>query len=120
MIIMPKLNSLSIAKRIYWGSKTDKETGRFTGELDTPVDGKHRCSVHLLVGYCPQTIPYYLEMIKELRKTFKGAKIADIGCHQVRQSDCVKGYTLIVWNGLLEHKEYAGYYASLKGCDYYY
>lgn len=61
--------------------------------------GPQFVNVHVLVGYCPQTIPYYRKMIKELRKTFPAAKVKDVDLGKVTKSSCVKGFTLIAWRG---------------------
>lgn len=81
--------------------------------------GPQFVNVHVLVGYCPQTIPYYQKMIKELRRTFPEAKTKDVECHQVTKSSCVQGFTLITWQGecsFWETGEEYGYGYALK-CD---
>ncbi len=61
--------------------------------------GPQFVNVHVLVGYCPQTIPYYQKMIKELRKTFPAAKVKDVNLGKVTKSSYVQGFTLITWSG---------------------
>jgi len=62
-----------------------------------PYSGKQSVSVHVLVGYCPQTIPYYQKMVEELQKTFPEAETRDIELGKVSKSSCVQGFTAIMW-----------------------
>lgn len=64
--------------------------------------GKWNVLVHVLVGYCPQTWPYYSKMIAELQKTFPEADMRDIKLSKVIKSSRVQGFTLIRWWGQLE------------------
>lgn len=59
--------------------------------------GKQSVEVHVLVGYCPQTIPYYQKMVDELKKTFPEAQARDINLGKVSKSNCVQGFTAITW-----------------------
>lgn len=61
--------------------------------------GPQSVNVHVLVGYCPQTIPYYEKMIAELKRTFPKAETRDIELGKVSKSSCVQGFTLITWYG---------------------
>ncbi|MBV6514210.1 MAG: hypothetical protein FMNOHCHN_03800 [Ignavibacteriaceae bacterium] len=94
--------------------------------------GPQFVNVHVLVGYCPQTIPYYQKMIKELRKTFPRAKTEDISLGKVTKSSCVQGFTLITYSteaSFIEtNDEYSKYkldapdgksYRVSESCEYY-
>jgi len=67
--------------------------------------GPQDVNVHILVGYCPQTIPYYEKMIAELKKTFPKAETRDIELGKVSKSSCVQGFTIISWFGKAEFWE---------------
>lgn len=54
---------------------------------------------HILVGYCPQTLPFYRAMIAELKRTFPHAKEADVSLGRVVASRYVLGFTIIAWAG---------------------
>jgi hypothetical protein len=110
-----------------------RESEKLLRDSVRPYLGPQFVNVHLLVGYCPQTIPYYQKMIKELRRTFPQAKIKDVECRQVTKSSCVKGFTLITWSGecsfketgeeygygyALDSKDSKDWYVS-ENCEYY-
>jgi len=81
--------------------------------------GPQFVNVHVLVGYCPQTIPYYQKMISELQKTFPQAETRDVGLGKVTKSSCVQSFTLITWQGecsFWETGEERSYGYALK-CD---
>lgn len=101
-----------------------KQSEKLLRDSVRPYLGPQSVNVDVLVGYCPQTIPYYQQMIKELQKTFKKAKIKDINLGQVKKSRCVQGFTLISWNGEASFidvsDDYPSYELDLKnGKDYY-
>jgi hypothetical protein len=50
----------------------------------------------LLVGYCPQTLPYYLGLVEDLLKTFPTVEQEDIFFGHVTQSNTVKGFTILM------------------------
>ena len=52
-------------------------------------------TVHHLVGYCPQTLEYYQQMAKLLKRSFPTIDLKSVGCHHVTHSDRVKGFTLV-------------------------
>lgn len=79
-----------------------------------PHLGPQFVNVHVLVGYCPQTIPYYRKMIKELQKTFPAAKIKDVDLGKVTKSSCVQGFTLIAWSGEASFIETGDEYSKYK------
>lgn len=99
--------------------------------------GPQDVNVHVLVGYCPQTIPYYEKMIAELKKTFPKAETRDIELGKVSKSNCVQGFTLISWFGKAEfwetgldypkfalqtgprNSDWKDWYVS-ETCDYYF
>lgn len=76
--------------------------------------GPQFVNVHVLVGYCPQTIPYYQQMIKELQKTFPTAKVKDVELGKVTKSSCVDGFTLITWSGKASFAETGDEYSKYK------
>lgn len=96
---LPALKPSAMKKYLYW--RPDMKEA----EKNAPT-GYAYAHVHLLVGYCPQTIPYYQAMIEEMRKTFPMIKPEDVGLGQVTSSSCVKGFTIITWNGYVPQKDY--------------
>lgn len=101
-----------------------KQAESMNESLAAPYKGKHFVNIHVLVGYCPQTIPYYRQMIKELQKTFPEAKTADITLGQVSKSSCVQGFTLIMWSGEigfedLSSRNGAKDFYEANNCEYY-
>lgn len=110
----------------------DREAEILLKNAVRPYLGPQFVNVHVLVGYCPQTIPYYQKMIKELRKTFPRAKTEDISLGKVTKSSCVQGFTLITYStetSFIETKdEYSKYkvdapngksYYVSENCEYY-
>lgn len=73
----------------------------------------------LLVGYCPQTLPYYLGLTAELLKTFPDVDQGEIGCHHVTQSHYVKGFTLLLAKVKGPKREIPGY-DERKSIDFNY
>ncbi len=70
-------------KRIYWGKKPSAERG---------------AAACILVGYCPDTLDYFLALYEEAKKSFPDLKIGDVTCGKVTQSSSVKSFTLIIFN----------------------
>jgi len=77
-------------KRIYWNKE-----GSGTGVV--------------LVGYCPDTLAYFLAMYEEAKKTFPQLKMNDCTCSKVHTSNCIKGFTVLLFNVSGEKREYAGW-----------
>ncbi len=109
-----------------------QQSERLLRDAVRPYLGPQFVNVHVLVGYCPQTIPYYQKMIKELRKTFPRAKTEDVDLGKVTKSSCVQGFTLITYSteaSFVETKdEYPKYkldapngesYYVSENCEYY-
>lgn len=69
---------------------------------------QHFYNIHLLVGYCPQTIPEYRKMISKMRETFPEIRVKDVKCSKVIKSSVVYGFTIITWNGYLTMKNRKG------------
>jgi hypothetical protein len=65
--------------------------------------------VILLVGYCPQTLPYYLGMVADILKTFPDVDQKEIQLGHVTQSSNVKGFTLLIANIKGPKREIPGY-----------
>ncbi len=82
-----------------------KEAEKIVLDNVRPYTGRQYASVHVLVGYCPQTIPYYQKMIDELRKTFSEEQTRDIELGKVSKSICVQGFTAIMWAGEMEFEQ---------------
>lgn len=95
---------------IYWDTvpvNPPEQRPRQLAELD--ADGKRGVRVHLLVGYCPNTLAYFQKMAEELRKTFPEAKDEDITCSMADRSSSVNRHTIISWRGKLAPGEYPEY-----------
>jgi hypothetical protein len=69
----------------------------------------------LLVGYCPQTLPYYLGLVEDLLKTFPKADLKKVIFGQVTHSPSVKGFTVLIAPIAGPKREIPGYtrYESL-------
>ena len=89
-------------------------------EDDEVPEGHQWANVHVLVGYCPQTIPNYMKMIEELQKTFPQIDANEVGLGQVHSSSYVKGFTIITWGGFIPKGEYDGWFVHENGQMEYY
>lgn len=58
--------------------------------------GKGGGTAILLVGYCPQTLPYYLGLVEDLLSTFPDVDKKEIQFGHVTQSTTVKGFTILL------------------------
>ena len=50
----------------------------------------------LMVGYCPDTVPYFLAMGEMILQDFPDADPNQMTCAKVRESHYVHGYTVIL------------------------
>ena len=66
-----------------------------TKHISWNKDG-NSCSAFILIGYCPDTLAYFQAMAEKLKETFPQVKDEDITCGKVTQSDCIKGFTVIM------------------------
>lgn len=82
-----------------------EEAERILHEAARSYLGPQFVNVHILVGYCPQTIPYYKKMIDELKKTFPQADEEEIELSKVEKSSWAKGFTIITWKGKASFKD---------------
>ncbi len=49
-----------------------------------------------LVGYCPDTLAYFLGMFLDAQKVMPGISPDDAMCTKVKQSDCHQGFTMMI------------------------
>ncbi len=75
LVILPN----HITKRIYWNENGDSA----------------RCFI--LIGYCPDTLAYFIEMAKEAQKSFPDLDFANVTCSKVSRSPSIYGFTLITF-----------------------
>lgn len=54
-----------------------------------------RGTVFLLVGYCPDTLPYFMGLLQEARKTFPRLDLKQVNFGKVKNSRWAKGFTLV-------------------------
>ena len=52
--------------------------------------------IMVLVGYCPDTLPYFLRMIEEIQKAYPELDLKEVVCGKVTQSNYNKGFTLVI------------------------
>jgi hypothetical protein len=50
----------------------------------------------VLIGYCPDTIPYFMAMAQLVLKSFPKADPSEMTCAKVTVSHYVKGYTALL------------------------
>lgn len=60
-------------------------------------NGQQNSAAYILVGYCPDTLDYFNAMFRLAKKTFPWIKPSDVTCGKVRNSDSVKGFTVITF-----------------------
>ena len=60
------------------------------------ANGQSRGTAILLVGYCPDTLPYFTVMAEDLKKRIPAADINQAICGKVKESSTVKGFTLLM------------------------
>jgi len=99
---------MSTHKIIYWRE-----------DMKSEADGKCFANVHMLVGYNPRRLKDYQEMLKEMQKQFPEANETNVECGFVTKSQSVQAFTLLMFNGQLERKDYEGWNVSEK-CEYNY
>lgn len=63
-------------KRIYWNKDGIGGTG------------------FILIGYCPDSLPYFLAMAELAKRNFEDANIEDSTCGKITNSRTIKGFTL--------------------------
>jgi hypothetical protein len=90
-----------VKKIVQW--RDDKVADNFEGE--EKVEGGW---IYLLVGYCPDTLPYFLGMVKEAQKTFPDLDLTDVVFGKVKESNWCKGFTLL-------HASISGPKRAIKG-----
>lgn len=67
-------------KIIYWNEK-DKRGRAF-----------------ILVGYCPDTLEYFLAIFEEAKKSYPELTLGEVICSKVKESGWCKGFTLITFS----------------------
>lgn len=50
----------------------------------------------MLVGYCPDTLPYFLGLANELKRTFPDADPEEMICAKVSKSSTIQGFTVLL------------------------
>ena len=58
-------------------------------------DGKSGTAI-MLVGYCPDTLPYFLGLAEDLMKCIPEADLQEATCAKVSKSDCIQGFTVLM------------------------
>ena len=87
-------------KYIYWRNDLLPQNQRgpnkqAVDDVPDPLPAKQFANIHILVGYCPQTIKEFQEIAKKLRQTFPDATDDKIECGRVSTSMHVRGFTII-------------------------
>jgi hypothetical protein len=98
---------------IYW--RPDLKKG-FSGE-EIP-DSHVFAHIHYLVGFNRGTITAFQEMAAELRKTFPQASDDEIVCGTVHKSSYCNRFSIIIWSGVIERKEYPDWFTTEKPAKY--
>ncbi len=52
----------------------------------------------ILVGHCPDTLPYFLAMFRLAKKSFPQLKSSNVRCGKIVSSHTCKGFTAIVFD----------------------
>lgn len=52
--------------------------------------------IFILVGYCSDTLPYFIRMAQELKKAVPELDLSEVTCGKVTNSYYVKGFTLVI------------------------
>jgi len=100
---------------IYW--RPDLKKGPNGEEIP---DGHVFAHVHYLVGYNQATITAFQEMAVELRKTFPQALDSEIVCGTVHKSSYCNRFSIIIWSGVIERKEYSDWFTTENPPNYHY
>ena len=84
------------SKIIYWDKK-DKRGRAF-----------------ILVGYCPNTLDYFLALFEEAKKSYPELTLGEVTCSKVKESGGYKGFTLITFSVKTKAKGWTvGEYANM-------
>ena len=97
------LKKLTTRKFIYWNDQ------------DRDKHGNQYACVHLLVGYCGETLKAFQELGREIRKTFPQAKLGSIKCGRINHSDTYHGFSIVSWEAFLPKKKYRGWVNRTAG-----
>jgi len=89
-----------IVKRIYWNKPAVADE-----------DGKVWATVHILEGYCPDTLDNFQRLTALLQETFD-ASAEEIHCGKVHTSDWCKNFTIISWRGKIKKQKYEDWTAA--------
>ncbi len=115
-------------KIIYGGPKTHDEDGKpimsmqyvgTTAKMSLqPVPVTEQATAVILVGYCPDTLAYFNAIFDEARKSFPDLKPDQVTCSKVSKSDCVQGFTMILFR--VPNKPVKGWSYSNSHIDFNY
>lgn len=88
---------MSMIKKKIVGSELKKLIGH--DEIRKTIYGhKDGSKAVIMVGYCPDTLAYFNAMFTEAKRSFPNLNAENVICGKVTRSNCVKGYTLIIFD----------------------
>ena len=76
------IKGCNMRKRIVWNKQHESEN-----YVGTAV---------VLIGYCPDTVPYFMAMAGVVLKSFPDADVNQMTCSKVTVSHYIKGYTVLL------------------------